>query len=37
VLDGPVLANFEKEREHIESIMARSAPRVAQSQQQSAR
>jgi murein DD-endopeptidase MepM/ murein hydrolase activator NlpD len=37
VLDGPVLANFEKEREHVDSIMARSASRVAQSQQQSAR
>ncbi len=37
VLDGPVLASFEKEREHVDSLMARAAPRVAQGQQQPTR
>jgi murein DD-endopeptidase MepM/ murein hydrolase activator NlpD len=37
VLDGPVLAGFEKERGHIDAILARSNSRVAQGQQQSSR
>jgi murein DD-endopeptidase MepM/ murein hydrolase activator NlpD len=37
VLEGPMLAVFEKEREYIDSILARGAPRVAQSQQPSTR
>ena len=32
VLDGPVLANFDKDRERVDSIITRSSPRVAQSQ-----
>jgi murein DD-endopeptidase MepM/ murein hydrolase activator NlpD len=32
VLDGPVLANFDKDRERVDSIIMRSSPRVAQSQ-----
>jgi murein DD-endopeptidase MepM/ murein hydrolase activator NlpD len=34
VLDGPVLAGFDKERDRIDNIIARSAPRVAQNQAQ---
>jgi murein DD-endopeptidase MepM/ murein hydrolase activator NlpD len=34
VLDGPMLASFDKEREHIDGLMARAAPRMAQGQQQ---
>ena len=30
VLEGPILASFEKERERIDSIITRSSPRVAQ-------
>jgi murein DD-endopeptidase MepM/ murein hydrolase activator NlpD len=37
VLEGPMLASFEKERTHVDAIMARAAPRMAQSQHQSAR
>jgi murein DD-endopeptidase MepM/ murein hydrolase activator NlpD len=37
VLDGTMLASFEKERAHVDSILARAAPRVAHSQQQSTR
>ena len=36
VLDGPMLAGFDKERDRLEGIIARSSPRVAQSQQQRA-
>jgi murein DD-endopeptidase MepM/ murein hydrolase activator NlpD len=32
VLDGPMLTGFEKERDRYDSILARSAPRVAQTQ-----
>ena len=32
VLGGPVLANFDKDRERVDSIITRSSPRVAQSQ-----
>src|SRR5256885_14522401 len=32
VLDGPVLANFDKDRERVDSIITRSSPRVAPSQ-----
>jgi murein DD-endopeptidase MepM/ murein hydrolase activator NlpD len=32
VLDGQMLASFERERTHVDAIMARAAPRVAQSQ-----
>jgi murein DD-endopeptidase MepM/ murein hydrolase activator NlpD len=32
VLDGPVLASFDKDRERVDSIITRSSPRVAQSQ-----
>ena len=31
VLDGPVLAGFDKERDRVDSIITRSSPRVAQS------
>jgi murein DD-endopeptidase MepM/ murein hydrolase activator NlpD len=37
VLDGTMLAGFEKEREHVDGIIARYAPRVAQGQQQTTR
>jgi murein DD-endopeptidase MepM/ murein hydrolase activator NlpD len=37
VLDGAMLMGFEKEREHIDSIIARAAPRIAQGQQSAAR
>jgi murein DD-endopeptidase MepM/ murein hydrolase activator NlpD len=37
VLEGPMLATFEREREHVDSILARGVPRMAQSQQASAR
>jgi murein DD-endopeptidase MepM/ murein hydrolase activator NlpD len=32
VLDGPVLAGFDKERDRVDNIITRSSPRVAQSQ-----
>jgi len=32
VLDGPMLANFEKERSKYDAIVERGAPRVAQTQ-----
>jgi hypothetical protein len=32
VLDGPMLTGFEKERDRYDGILARSAPRVAQTQ-----
>jgi len=32
VLDGPLLAGFDKERDRFDSIIARSSPRVAQTQ-----
>ena len=32
VLDGPMLASFDKERDRLDGIIARSSPRVAQSQ-----
>ena len=34
VLEGPLLASFDKERERVDSIITRSSPRVAQSQAQ---
>jgi murein DD-endopeptidase MepM/ murein hydrolase activator NlpD len=37
VLEGPMLALFEREREYIDGILARGAPRVAQGHQPSAR
>jgi murein DD-endopeptidase MepM/ murein hydrolase activator NlpD len=37
VLDGMMLSAFDKEREHVDGIIARYAPRVAQSQQPSTR
>jgi hypothetical protein len=30
VLDGPVLASFEKERDRVEGMMAQGSPRMAQ-------
>jgi murein DD-endopeptidase MepM/ murein hydrolase activator NlpD len=32
VLDGPILTTFDKERDRIDGIIARSNPRVAQTQ-----
>jgi murein DD-endopeptidase MepM/ murein hydrolase activator NlpD len=32
VLDGPILASFDKERDRFDAIIARSSPRVAQAQ-----
>ena len=32
VLEGPLLAGFDKERERVDSIITRSSPRVAQTQ-----
>jgi murein DD-endopeptidase MepM/ murein hydrolase activator NlpD len=37
VLDGPMLAGFDKERDNIDGIITRSNPRVAQNQQHSTR
>jgi hypothetical protein len=31
VLDGQVLAGFEKERDRVDNIISRSSPRMAQS------
>jgi len=32
VLEGPLMAGFDKSRERVDSIITRSAPRVAQNQ-----
>jgi hypothetical protein len=34
VLDGPMLGSFDKERDRIDSILARNGSRLAQSQAQ---
>jgi hypothetical protein len=37
VLEGAVLAGFDRERERLDGMMVRKPPRVAQAAQQSAR